>query len=179
MAKTLWVSAVLVGLVALTGRTVTTQQALPPGYLDPKPILDAARNAIGADSLRCVTISGTAYNGAVGQQKERQVRHERLGGARRHQHGERIVVHEARDRRAIIDGEVVGQIDAHEGEMSGSMPGAGGFRHEQRPRLGRLERIAAVAELAGHFDVAALRQDRLDFGGARDPQRVFDSFLRT
>ena len=97
------------------------------------------------------------------------------GACRRHQHGERIIVHEARDRRAIIDGEVVGQVDAHGEKMSWSMPGAGGFRHEQRPRLGRLERIAAVAELAGHFDVAALGQDRLDLGGARDPQRVFDS----
>ena len=64
------VLAVLVGLVALAGRTVTTQQPLPPGYLDPKPILDAARSAIGTDNLRCVTISGTAYDGAVGQQKE-------------------------------------------------------------------------------------------------------------
>jgi metallo-beta-lactamase superfamily protein len=70
MARSLSVLAVLVGLVALAGRTVTTQQPLPPGYLDPKPILDAARAAIGTDSLRCVTISGTAYNGAVGQQKE-------------------------------------------------------------------------------------------------------------
>ena len=42
----------------------------PPGYLDPKPILDAARRAIGNDALRCVTISGTAYAGAVGQQRE-------------------------------------------------------------------------------------------------------------
>ena len=69
MARTFWVLAVLVGLVALAGRTVTTQQPLPPGYLDPKPILDAARSAIGTDNLRCVTISGTAYNGAVGQQR--------------------------------------------------------------------------------------------------------------
>ena len=64
------VLAVLIGLVALAGRTVTTQQPLPPGYLDPKPILDTARAAIGTDNLRCVTISGTAYDGAVGQQKE-------------------------------------------------------------------------------------------------------------
>jgi glyoxylase-like metal-dependent hydrolase (beta-lactamase superfamily II) len=68
--RTVPVLAVLVGLVALAGRTVTTQQPLPPGYLDPKPILDAARSAIGTDNLRCVTISGTAYDGAVGQQKE-------------------------------------------------------------------------------------------------------------
>src|SRR6185436_8237949 len=69
MARSLSVLAVLLGLVALAGRTVTTQPP-PPGYLDPKPILDAARGAIGTDNLRCVTISGTAYDGAVGQQKE-------------------------------------------------------------------------------------------------------------
>lgn len=42
----------------------------PPGYVDPQPILAAAAKAIGADSLRCVTIGGTAYGGAVGQQRE-------------------------------------------------------------------------------------------------------------
>jgi glyoxylase-like metal-dependent hydrolase (beta-lactamase superfamily II) len=45
-------------------------QKLPPGYLDPTPILDAAATAIGADRLTCVTIAGTAYAGAVGQQRE-------------------------------------------------------------------------------------------------------------
>jgi glyoxylase-like metal-dependent hydrolase (beta-lactamase superfamily II) len=56
-------------LAALAGARVATQQ-LPPGYLDPGPILDAASRAIGADRLRCVTISGTGYAGAVGQQRE-------------------------------------------------------------------------------------------------------------
>jgi glyoxylase-like metal-dependent hydrolase (beta-lactamase superfamily II) len=58
------------GLLALTGGSVATQQQFPPGYVDPKPILDAAIQAIGNDKLNCVTISGTAYDGAVGQQKE-------------------------------------------------------------------------------------------------------------
>jgi glyoxylase-like metal-dependent hydrolase (beta-lactamase superfamily II) len=49
--------------------TVATQQ-LPPGYVDPEPILAAAAKAIGTDNLKCVTISGTAYDGAVGQQRE-------------------------------------------------------------------------------------------------------------
>src|SRR4029453_4710608 len=70
MSRTLGVLAVLVGLVALAGRTVTTQQPLPPGYLDPKPILDAARSAIGTDNPRCATTPGTAYDGALGQQRE-------------------------------------------------------------------------------------------------------------
>ncbi len=41
-----------------------------PGYVDPEPILRAAEQAIGAKQLRCVTIAGTGYAGAVGQQKE-------------------------------------------------------------------------------------------------------------
>ncbi len=56
-------------LVALMGASVATQQ-LSPGYVDPGPVLAAAASAIGTDQLKCVTISGTAYNGAVGQQRE-------------------------------------------------------------------------------------------------------------
>jgi glyoxylase-like metal-dependent hydrolase (beta-lactamase superfamily II) len=56
-------------IAALMGATVATQQ-LPPGYVDPRPVLDAAAKAIGTDALKCVTISGTAYAGAVGQQRE-------------------------------------------------------------------------------------------------------------
>ena len=44
-------------------------QAFPPGYLDPAPVLAAAAAAIGTDALRCVTISGSAYSGMVGQQR--------------------------------------------------------------------------------------------------------------
>lgn len=58
------------GLLALTGGSVATQQQFSPGYVDPKPILDAAIQAIGNDKLNCVTIAGTAYDGAVGQMKE-------------------------------------------------------------------------------------------------------------
>lgn len=42
-------------------------QNLPKGYIDPAPVLRAAAEAIGADRLRCVTISGTAYAGRLGQ----------------------------------------------------------------------------------------------------------------
>ena len=61
---------VIAGLLALTGGSVATQQQFLPGFVDPKPILDAAIQAIGNDRLDCVTISGTAYGGAVGQQRE-------------------------------------------------------------------------------------------------------------
>lgn len=43
---------------------------LAPGYVDPEPVLRAAEQAIGAANLRCVTIAGTGYSGAVGQQRE-------------------------------------------------------------------------------------------------------------
>jgi len=56
-------------LVMLTGASMAARQ-LPPGFVDPMPVLDAAAKAIGTANLRCVTISGTAYAGAVGQQRE-------------------------------------------------------------------------------------------------------------
>lgn len=43
---------------------------LAPGFVDPQPILEAASKAIGADQLRCVTMSGSGYSGIVGQQRE-------------------------------------------------------------------------------------------------------------
>jgi glyoxylase-like metal-dependent hydrolase (beta-lactamase superfamily II) len=57
-------------VVTLAGIEVATQRQFPPGYLDPVPILTVARQAIGTDSLRCVTIAGTAYAGALGQARE-------------------------------------------------------------------------------------------------------------
>ena len=69
MARGLALPTFLASLVALAGIGTSSQQ-LPPGYLDPQPILDAAAKAIGTDNLKCVTISGTAYGGAVGQQRE-------------------------------------------------------------------------------------------------------------
>ena len=56
-------------LVTVLGASVATGQ-LAPGFVDPMPALDAAAKAIGTANLRCVTISGTAYAGAVGQQRE-------------------------------------------------------------------------------------------------------------
>ena len=42
-------------------------QQFPPGYVDPRPVLEAARKTIGTDNLKCVTVSGTGYAGMVGQ----------------------------------------------------------------------------------------------------------------
>ena len=59
-----------VAAAALSGAALPAEQALPPGFLDPDPILRAARAAIGTDRLRCVTIAGTVdYTGMVGQQR--------------------------------------------------------------------------------------------------------------
>lgn len=43
-------------------------QDFEPGYIDPNPILQAASAAIGEEKLSCVSISGSAYSGMVGQQ---------------------------------------------------------------------------------------------------------------
>ena len=70
-----WIGAVvrrtaLALLLVLTSHAgAGTMQELAPGYVDPDPVLDAAAVAIGASSLRCVTISGDAYGGMVGQQR--------------------------------------------------------------------------------------------------------------
>src|SRR5918999_1739260 len=56
-------------LVVVMGASIAARQ-LAPGFVDPIPVLDAAAKAIGTANLRCVTISGTAYAGAVGQQRE-------------------------------------------------------------------------------------------------------------
>jgi hypothetical protein len=47
--------------------TAALAQPLPPGYVDPQPVLQAASRAIGADKLKCITISGEGYSGKVGQ----------------------------------------------------------------------------------------------------------------
>lgn len=69
MARRVSVAASMALVAGLMGTTAVTKQ-FPPGYVDPQPLLDAAARAIGADALQCVTISGTAYGGAVGQQRE-------------------------------------------------------------------------------------------------------------
>ena len=68
MAKTFLFPSTIAVLLAVSA-TVATQQ-FQPGYVDPRPVLQAAAKAIGTDNLKCVTISGNAYNGAVGQQRE-------------------------------------------------------------------------------------------------------------
>ena len=66
-AMRLKVWGVVGGIVALGGALAA--QGLTPGYLDPEPILRAAEAAIGTENLSCVTISGSAYTGMVGQQR--------------------------------------------------------------------------------------------------------------
>lgn len=64
--------SVLLGCVVLAGALVAARQ-FPPGYVDPRPVLAAASEAINEQSLRCVTFSGTGYSGAVGQTFENAV----------------------------------------------------------------------------------------------------------
>jgi glyoxylase-like metal-dependent hydrolase (beta-lactamase superfamily II) len=52
------------------GAVTASMQQLPPGYVDPGPVIQAAAKAIGTDNLKCVTVSGTrGYTGALGQQR--------------------------------------------------------------------------------------------------------------
>ncbi len=60
--------AIVPALLSVLGTELAAQD-LPPGYLDPAPILRAAREAIGSDRLECVTVAGSAYAGIVGQQR--------------------------------------------------------------------------------------------------------------
>ena len=60
-------SVFVLGALACIGGSLAAQQQ--PGFVDPQPVLAAARKAIGADNLRCVTIAGTGYAGMVGQQR--------------------------------------------------------------------------------------------------------------
>ena len=55
-------------LLAATAATASAQ-SLAPGYVDPQPVLRAASEAIGADRVKCVTMTGTGYAGMVGQQR--------------------------------------------------------------------------------------------------------------
>ena len=47
---------------------LSAAQEFDHGYIDPTPILAAASAAIGEERLSCVSISGSAYTGMVGQQ---------------------------------------------------------------------------------------------------------------
>jgi hypothetical protein len=58
----------LVGLLVVFMSELSAQ-ALEPGFIDPYPVLRAAADAIGSDRLDCVSISGSAYSGMVGQQR--------------------------------------------------------------------------------------------------------------
>lgn len=56
-------------LATLALASTAQAQQFEPGFIDPYPILEAASAAIGADRLSCVSISGSAYSGKVGQQR--------------------------------------------------------------------------------------------------------------
>ena len=64
--------AVALALSLLLGTQLPAQQ-FPPGYVDPAPLLAAASREIGEASLKCITLSGTGYAGAVGQTYENAV----------------------------------------------------------------------------------------------------------
>jgi glyoxylase-like metal-dependent hydrolase (beta-lactamase superfamily II) len=64
---------VLPALSAGLCSSAAAAQSFPPGYLDPKPVLKAASDAIGVDRIRCLTASGAITGSRVGQQRYIQV----------------------------------------------------------------------------------------------------------
>jgi len=62
----------IVAFLTLVGSQAPAQQ-FPPGYVDPAPLLAAVAEEIGEANLRCITYSGSGYNGAVGQTFENAV----------------------------------------------------------------------------------------------------------
>ena len=57
---------VVLALLVMLGGRMPAQQ-FPPGYVDPAPLLAAAAKEIGEANLKCITLSGAGYSGAVGQ----------------------------------------------------------------------------------------------------------------
>ena len=68
MRARLWILIIVLTAVFAVVQQTTAQQ-FAPGFIDPRPVLQAAAKAIGTDNLRCVTVSGTGYAGMVGQQR--------------------------------------------------------------------------------------------------------------
>ncbi|MGH9661260.1 MAG: MBL fold metallo-hydrolase, partial [Bryobacteraceae bacterium] len=58
--------SVVLALLSLAAG-LSRAQPLPPGHVDPLPVLRAAAKAMGVDNLKCIAFSGTGYAGKVGQ----------------------------------------------------------------------------------------------------------------
>lgn len=66
-------SGTLAVLVLAAIGAPASAQPLPPGFVDPEPLLAAVAAEIGEANLRCIRYSGEGYNGAVGQTFENAV----------------------------------------------------------------------------------------------------------
>ncbi len=66
-SSTLKLTGLALGLAACLGVSSSRAQDLKPGYIDPIPILDAAAKAMGVDQLNCISFTGIANSGMVGQ----------------------------------------------------------------------------------------------------------------
>jgi len=71
MAKRLCGSIALLVFALVVGPA--RAQQFPPGFVDPAPLLAAVAEEIGEANLRCISYSGSGYNGAVGQTFENAV----------------------------------------------------------------------------------------------------------
>ncbi|MDA1372606.1 MAG: MBL fold metallo-hydrolase [Proteobacteria bacterium] len=69
MTKRIQLFILATGLAWTLLASTLSAQEFEPGFIDPYPILQAASAAIGEERLSCVSISGNAYTGMVGQQR--------------------------------------------------------------------------------------------------------------
>ena len=132
MAKRL---CLLLALVVAAGGQIPAQQ-LPPGYVDPGPVLAAASKAINEQSLRCITFSGVGYSGPcradVRERGEHRLAAQRDGELHAHdqlgdRHEQRDVRPQARQQSGVVEiRSRLGRRHPHAGEPPADA-------HRQRP----------------------------------------------
>ena len=110
-----------------------------------------------------------------GHEQQRHMRDQRLGLAGVSKRRERMVVHQPRDGRAVVDREMRGVYRRSSHGLPSPRARTGvATANSARACAGR-ERVAAIAELARHLDVAPLGERRLDLVAAGDAQRIGDA----
>ena len=145
--------------LAAAATAAVPAQDLAPGFVDPEPILRAARDAIGTDNLRCVTLSGTdLYTGMVGQAAVPRLR-SRLAARR--------AAHELRPDDGLGSGHADGVVRPR----AGAEPGLVALGHGLAGRNAGAVRLAAALLRQRGYRVAPGRRRRRAGGGAPRPGR--------
>jgi len=72
MRKALWCALAIIPMMAGTVSAQMMARGLKPitqGYVDPKPVMEAAARTMDIDKLKCVTYSGSGNVGGIGQNR--------------------------------------------------------------------------------------------------------------